>query len=136
MKIYIAGPMSNIPRYNFPAFADAAARWREIGHDVITPPEITNALWRERYGRDYDPVTDRAEWGDPVTCELFKRDLAAVCDVDAIALLPGWHQSRGAKMEITIARALGKVCYCAQTFTPLDVEAQIMLLGLGVPRVP
>lgn len=134
MRVYVAGPMTGYALYNFPAFAQAAERWRAKGHDVITPPEITEAVWNERFCRSYDPAFDRAEWGDPITCELFQRDLAAVCTVDALALLPGWERSKGAKMEIAVARTLGKVCYCADTFTPLDVEAQITLVGLGVPR--
>ena len=123
MKVYIAGPMSGRELYNFPAFAAAAERWRAAGHTVITPPEITNRLWQFRHGRDYDPAADRAEWGDAVTCELFKADLSVVCDVDALALLPGWEQSRGAKMEVAIACALGKRFYTAETFELLDIEA-------------
>lgn len=108
MRIYIAGPMSNVPLYNFPAFDEAAAYWRADGHEVSSPADITRGLWWERYGRCYDPATDRAEWGDPVTCELFARDLAAVCAADAIVVLPGWQDSRGAKIETAVACALGK----------------------------
>lgn len=123
MRVYIAGPMSNLPLYNFPAFDGVAHAWREQGHYVSSPADITRALWWERYGRQYDPATDCAEWGDPVTSELFRRDLAAVWDADVIVLLPGWPDSRGAKMEIAVACALGKRFICAATLREMDIEA-------------
>lgn len=124
MRVYIAGPMSGKPLYNFPAFDEAACLWRAAGHDVTSPADITRGLYWERFGRQYDPATDRAEWGDIVTCELFQRDLAAVCTVDAIVLLDGWKQSRGAKMEISVGLALGKRFYSAATMGEIYVELE------------
>lgn len=115
--------MSGLPSYNFPAFDSAAYEWRNWGYDVTSPADITRGLWWERFGRPYDPATDRAEWGDPMTCELFRRDLTAVCTVDTLVLLPGWEQSRGAKMEIAVACALGKRFICATSYKQLDIEA-------------
>jgi nucleoside 2-deoxyribosyltransferase len=122
MRVYIAGPMSGIPLYNFPEFDRVAAEWRALGHDVASPADITRGLYWERFGRQYNPATDRAEWGDEITCELFERDLAAVCQSDALVLLTGWNQSRGARMEITVACALGKAFYSASSSTPLTIE--------------
>jgi len=36
-SIYIAGPMSGIPEFNFPAFYDAAESWHRIGWKVFNP---------------------------------------------------------------------------------------------------
>jgi len=126
MRIYIAGPMSGQPLYNFPAFDEAAARWRSNGHDVTSPADITRGLYWERFGRQYDPAVDRVEWGDRITCELFERDLRAVCTVDGIALLAGWKHSRGAKMEIAVGLALGKMFYDAERMEHMGVEATII----------
>ena len=126
MRVYLAGPMSGKPLYNFAAFDEAAAHWRGNGHDVSSPADITRGLYWERFGRMYDPATDRAEWGDRITCELFERDLRAVCDCEAIALLEGWQNSRGAKMEIAVAQALGKLFYDARTMAHIGVEATII----------
>ena len=35
-------------------------------------------------------------------------DLKLVVDVDAIAMLPGWEESKGAQLELYVAKALGK----------------------------
>lgn len=128
MKVYIAGPISGFPLYNFPAFDEAAAYWRGFGHQVTTPADITRGLYWERYGRQYDPATDRAEWGDPITCELFRRDLDAVCTVDSLVLLPGWLNSRGARMEVAVACALGKrFVDHGGDYDRLDVEACVVV---------
>lgn len=41
-RIYISGPMTGLPDFNFPAFHDAAARLRERGHEVANPAEINS----------------------------------------------------------------------------------------------
>lgn len=93
MKLYIAGPMSGIKDLNFPAFHREAANYRAQGHEVVNPAEI-NA----------DP---NAQWLD-----CMRADIKQLVDCDAIAMLPGWEWSRGARLEHHIANALGmKVVY-------------------------
>lgn len=125
MRVYLAGPMTGIAFYNFPAFDAHKAKWIADGQDVTSPADITRELWRERYEREYDPATDAADWGDAIVCEMFKRDLAAVCDADAIALLPGWRKSKGANLELAVARALGKKVYDSATLLPLADESAL-----------
>ena len=88
MRIYIAGPMTGLPLLNFPAFHAEAARLRALGHDVVNPAEI-NA----------DPAKG---W---IAC--MRGDIRELVTCDAIQLLPGWQQSRGATLEHHIAVALG-----------------------------
>jgi hypothetical protein len=110
MKIYVAGPMRGIPEFNFPAFHSAAAKRRGIGHDVFSPAEKDN----ERHGTDIskgnaDGCAKSAakEHGFNLR-EALGVDLAWICaEADAIALLPGWENSKGAKAEHATAVALG-----------------------------
>jgi len=37
MKIYIAGPMSGLPEFNYPAFHAADAELRALGHETLNP---------------------------------------------------------------------------------------------------
>jgi nucleoside 2-deoxyribosyltransferase len=94
MKIYVAGPMTNMPNFNFPAFHAMAARLRAAGHQVENPAEINP-----------DPC---AEW-----TECMFADLKAISQCDAIVMLPGWEQSPGAQIERLWATRTGKAVYCA-----------------------
>lgn len=88
MRIYIAGPMTGLPNLNFEAFHTAARVLRAEGHDVVNPAEI-NA----------DPS---AGW-----LECMRKDICALSTCDAIYLLQGWENSRGARLEARIAEGLG-----------------------------
>lgn len=108
MKVYLAGPMTGIPHFNYPAFHAAAASLRSDGHEVFNPAEHDI----EMFGKDISNPTGCAvqaadEHGFDRRAAL-KADLAWICDhADAIALLPGWERSSGANAERALANALG-----------------------------
>lgn len=98
MKVYLAGPMTGYPLHNFPAFHAAAAALRAIGHSVFSPAERDLAAGFDPARSIEDQGFDlRAAWID---------NLAALQTVDAIALMPGWKHSDGAKLERAIAMKL------------------------------
>jgi hypothetical protein len=111
MKFYLAGPMTGIPNFNFPAFNVAASRLRSIGHEVFNPAERDI----ERHG-GVDISADN-HTGDPALAakthgfslrEALADDTAFICkEADAIAMLPGWENSKGARAEHALAFALG-----------------------------
>lgn len=86
-RIYLSGPMTGLPDLNFPAFHAEAARLRGLGWDVVNPAELNP-----------DP---KADW---VSC--MRVDIAALMTCGAIALLPGYDESKGASLELHIARWL------------------------------
>lgn len=90
MKVYIAGPMTGMPEYNFPAFHKAAAAWRAAGWDVVNPAE------------SFDGDTSR------VYRDYVRHDLQALRSCHAIALLPGWDgpNARGSVWEREVAEAV------------------------------
>jgi hypothetical protein len=107
MKIYLAGPMRGKYNLNFPAFDYATAKLRAEGHIVFNPAERD----REKHG----PEIENNPTGDETLCAKFGLDIrSALADDlewickhgDAVALLPGWEQSRGATCERATAIAL------------------------------
>ena len=117
MKIYVAGPMRGIPEFNFPAFHFATHRLRSEGFEVFNPAERDI----ERHGVDISAGNtlgslNKAErdHGFDLRC-AFGEDMAWLCaHADAVVLLPGWKNSKGAVAEKAVAEALGlEVFYSA-----------------------
>ena len=87
-RLYVAGPMTGIRDFNFPAFNRAAAFLRALGYEVENPAENPEPPCRSWLG-------------------YMRMAVAQVARVDAIVLLPGWERSQGARVEFTLATGLG-----------------------------
>lgn len=85
--VYISGPITGMPELNRPAFASAAAGLRAAGFTAVDPFEVCQAP---------------ASWEDAM-----RADVKALMDCTAVATLPGWTGSRGARLEVHVARELG-----------------------------
>lgn len=90
--IYLSGPMTGLPDFNYLAFRRAAAALRLAGHRVYNPAEYPHK-------------------GPP---ELFpiRQAFASYCnficlEADTIILLPGWRASKGANAERQLALNCG-----------------------------
>lgn len=86
---YIAGPMTGLPEFNYPAFHAAAAKLRAEGVGVVNPADHANG----DTGRSW-----------PFYMRLA---LVSLAGCHAIAMLPGWERSRGARLEHHVATELG-----------------------------
>ena len=114
-RIYLAGPMTGHAEHNFPAFHAAAARLSAVGWEVFNPADNFGGrtdLPRESY---------------------LRADLVLLAQCDALALLSGWRDSLGAKLEYLIARELAMPVLDAQTLKPIELlpEAAVVLNALG-----
>lgn len=84
MKIYLAGPMTGLPEFNYPAFSAEAARLRGLGYTVENPAE--------------NPEPECRSWEG-----YMRRAIGQLITCDAITFLPGWADSRGATLERDLA---------------------------------
>lgn len=83
--IYLSGPMTGKPDFNYPAFNAAAAQLRGKGYTVENP----------------------AENGEQPNWTAYMRvAIAQMMRCDQVVMLPGWQHSRGATIERTIADLL------------------------------
>lgn len=108
-RIYLAGPMLGIPEFNFPAFRTAAYTLRKQGHIIFSPAEKDI----ERHGVDISKGNMNGDEKLAVEQHGFSLRVALAEDLDwicrhatAIALLPGWEKSAGARAEHATAAAI------------------------------
>lgn len=99
MKIYVAGPMTGYPGFNFKAFDEAKMVLEQQGHLVTTPADIDRSFGF--HGTDKDV-------GAALMETMFRADILTIFKVDALYMLRGWEQSRGAFVEFTVAKFLGR----------------------------
>lgn len=112
MKIYLAGPMRGLPEFNAPAFHAGAAMLRAKGHEVFNPVENDAAVFGPM---GPNPAGSEEAFAAAVKMSplearrlVFAMDTQYICKhADAVALLPGWTNSRGALAEYALAHAIG-----------------------------
>ncbi|MFA6102200.1 MAG: DUF4406 domain-containing protein [Victivallaceae bacterium] len=96
--VYIAGPMTGIEKLNFPAFFDAERALKLAGHNPVNParhpPAVRCIFTEEVHTMTYEDFLN-----------LDLEIIASGCD--AVALLPGWEHSPGARREHQLAVSLG-----------------------------
>jgi hypothetical protein len=112
--VYLAGPMSGLPEHNFPEFKRAAITLRQRGYEVVSPVEMDE-------DDGFDSVSaPGVVAGSDVWSRFLARDVKIVADerIDAVVVLPGWEFSRGAQLEVHVARELGKPVLLYPTLEP------------------
>ena len=87
--LYLSGPMSNWENCNYPLFNEVAAILREAGYAVVNPAETPA------------PEGETPDWQ-----WWMRRAITAMMTADAVAVLPAWGTSRGARTEVELARDL------------------------------
>ena len=86
MRVYLAGPITGVSDY-FEKFAKAAQQLRMEGHEVFNPAAAN---------LDELPIN-----------KIMAYELDWLCrEAEAIALLPGWINSKGATIEFLLAEYL------------------------------
>jgi len=106
--IYVAGPMRGYDNWNYDAFHEKTKLLEESGWNVINPAELdshhTNSLDASPFDFNPDGNTQHQDH----LREILLRDLKCICEeCGAIYMLSGWSESRGAKAEWALAKALG-----------------------------
>lgn len=107
-KVYLAGPMTGYPQFNFPLFEAATKKLRDEGFDVISPheqdsPAVQKEAWASADGVLHGGKIAGETWGD-----ILSKDVKIVADkVTGIVFLPNWFKSRGARLEAFVAILCG-----------------------------
>ena len=83
-RVYIAGPMTGLPEFNYPAFNRAADALCAKGYHVENPAA--------------NPVPPCGTWKG-----YMRMAITQLVTCDTVVLLPGWSDSKGAKVEHQLA---------------------------------
>jgi Domain of unknown function (DUF4406) len=115
-RLYIAGPMAGLPDLNRPRFREAAAAVAASGVFAVNPHDIPPWEHPGPCPASY-AISDS---GHSAACHL-RTCLAIVLSCDAVLLIEGWQNSRGAQIERAVARDVG-----IPTFTQLAEAASAL----------
>jgi len=103
---YLAGPMTGKPQFNFPTFDKVALFLRGTDHQIISPAELDSPEERNAAYENVKGISEgegNKSWG-----EYLSRDLRIIADdVQGIVFLPGWEESRGARLEAFLGLLCG-----------------------------
>lgn len=97
-KIYIAGPMTGLPNYNFDAFDRAAKILKARGLEPMNPADNGRQWLIEHAHRE----PNASEYQD-----LLNAGRKMIRECSKIYLLQGWEKSKGALSELSYALILG-----------------------------
>lgn len=118
ITIYLSGPMSDIIDYNRTEFIKYADKYRNLGFKVISPIEIDTQFNQEDTYENY-----------------LRRDIRALLndEITRMYLLPGWQKSKGANLEVHLAKMFKIPIYDTQTDMLFEEsvaqEAQRIVMG-------
>ena len=124
-RMYIAGPMRGIKDHNYPAFNAAEEKLTEQGEWCPINPAALDEEAGIEPGADFEPFIRSA----------LARDLEAIANrADAVGVLPGWRESKGALAEVALAQAIGMPVYSLHP--GLDRPAPIQPFLTASPASP
>lgn len=96
MKIFISGPMTSFPLWNYPCFDLTEKLLVALGFEVVNPANIGRMFGPEKV--EADPELYKA-----MEAEIQKAE--RTCDI--IFLLKGWENSVGVRLELKTALDMG-----------------------------
>ena len=110
--LYISGPMTGKPYFNFDAFFEAEKLLEAQGYKCLNPAredEQQASLQGRVSVYDLPDDYDWNQWPDWLDREeVAQRDLDGVRKCDGIYMLDGWRDSDGALAEYHVAKWLGR----------------------------
>jgi hypothetical protein len=118
-KLYIAGPMTGKEDFNHEMFHKVTREFRQVNFEVCNPAEYF----------DGDTTRPRKDY--------MRESVKYLLEADTIVLLPGWEESKGARLEAAIATELDliiveyveneheKTIVGEGSFTPVDENANL-----------
>jgi hypothetical protein len=127
--------MTGFPQFNVPLFDTVASALREQGWTIVSPAEldseevravalaspdgklspeglIAGETWGDMLARDVKLLADGVEVPTGEMIGVFEGEPVKIRQpIDGIVLLPGWQNSRGARLEAFVGLLTGKAYF-------------------------
>lgn len=116
--LYVAGPMTGIEEFNYPAFRTASAALEHAGYTAKCPTSLGGVP--DTTGLTGNETPEQIGFDPRNAFSIYTRVITR--EADAVAALPGWENSRGATAEVGLAVAIGLPVIDAITGALLDVR--------------
>lgn len=126
-RIYISGPITGIYEGNKSVFEAAERDLSNQGYEVVNPHKLDHSR-AEKMQLEFDEeqsnglsLEQMKEKVDKIHAEYMRTDIKALCECSHMALLPGFANSKGAKMEIEVAKMIKIDIIYAFTLEPANL---------------
>lgn len=131
---YLGGPMTGLPKFNFPEFDRVAAKLRGAGYNIVSPAELDSL--HDRAAALASPDGDDVKVMDKGWEDFLMRDVV-ICAMPTCRggiFMDGWEDSSGASLESYVLTRLKKqiwrysdVAWPREGFalSPLDRDAAL-----------
>lgn len=114
--------MRGYDQYNFPAFDAAAQYLRAMGHEPVNPADLDREIGVDENTKVLPPNFIQ---------DALRRDFYELTTCDAIAFLPGWEESSGARAERQVAEWIGNELYHIVPWVSFRREVAPLLVGMS-----
>lgn len=140
-KLYIAGPMSGIKDFNFPAFKEIEDKLQSLRYETVNPANLNRDYVTSDFKYNMDLLKGVVKLStsnyDNLTKEDFKkiwafflkRDVAEMLTCDAVVVLDGWKRSEGAAFEVKTALTVKMKIYELHEDELVEVSNKGMKFG-------
>lgn len=129
-RIYIAGPMSGHPGFNYDRFDEAEKQLVSAGYDAVFPAVLT-----QRSPIDPDALAPGITYED-----CLARGIEKLGTADAVAVLSAWEDSPGARLEVALATLRGLDVAPLEDWLPLEArpeaDAAVDPQAAAMPPIP
>lgn len=110
MRVYLAGPMADLPDHNAEGFRKATWHAKNMGWTVYNPHNTRPSHGGQLCAGPEAPLILHRGLSHTRSCWL-AASMAEMPRCDAVLMLPGWEASRGATAEWDHAVKSGMVIY-------------------------
>lgn len=100
-KVYLSGPITGKPNDNIEEFEKYKQKFKNLNYEVVNPHDL--------FTREFVDDLNRKLENKEITFEEYhdtfmRTDIKAMMDCDFVAVLNGYENSKGANIEVYIAR--------------------------------